>query len=253
MTAQSYDAKGTVILRQKQVSERTGLSRSAIYDKMKLDSPRYDPSFPRQVSIGKASVGWKESDIEQWLASRVYASNVSNKDLRGSVIPNEAMASFVKIEQSQPADTPRSELRRLATPSENIAKEKTSESAPTLPSFEASPVQTSNPTESLNDQVSRGTTYAPEVLAVNTQVPGPTSIAPNGSGRETGIEKMRLADARRIVAEHEKKCVAAARPILEDYARQGFLVHYDDVMKAIDLSPDSADDCALFDKILEDL
>lgn len=58
------------ILRVKQLSARTGLSRSAIYDKLNPKSPRHDPAFPIQVKIGFDAVGWLASEVEVWLASR---------------------------------------------------------------------------------------------------------------------------------------------------------------------------------------
>ncbi len=62
------------ILRRKQVEARIGLSRTAIYSKMKFDPKRpndYDPTFPRPISIGAKAVGWIESEIEEWLAARI--------------------------------------------------------------------------------------------------------------------------------------------------------------------------------------
>jgi predicted DNA-binding transcriptional regulator AlpA len=64
----------TVILRRRQVEARTSLSRSAIYDRLDANSPRYDPTFPKQVKLGSSSVGWLESEIENWLAARTRAS-----------------------------------------------------------------------------------------------------------------------------------------------------------------------------------
>lgn len=64
----------TVILRRRQVEVRTSLSRSAIYDRLDANSPRYDPTFPKQVKLGSSSVGWLESEIENWLAARTRAS-----------------------------------------------------------------------------------------------------------------------------------------------------------------------------------
>ena len=64
----------TVILRRRQVEARTSLSRSAIYDRLDPHSPRYDPTFPKQVKLGYSSVGWLESEIENWLAARTRAS-----------------------------------------------------------------------------------------------------------------------------------------------------------------------------------
>lgn len=58
-----------VILRRSQVEARTGLGRSTIYDKLNRKSPRYDKTFPVQISLGADAVGWIESEIEHWLAS----------------------------------------------------------------------------------------------------------------------------------------------------------------------------------------
>lgn len=63
-------AKSPTILRLKQVLMRTGLSRSTVYDKINLKSPRFDAAFPKQVSLGIGSVGWRESEITAWIESR---------------------------------------------------------------------------------------------------------------------------------------------------------------------------------------
>lgn len=62
------------ILRRKQVEARVGLSRSAIYARLKPNPKRpgdYDPTFPKPVSLGARSVGWVEEEVEAWLAARV--------------------------------------------------------------------------------------------------------------------------------------------------------------------------------------
>lgn len=56
------------ILRLKALIEHTGLSRSAIYDRMDEKSPRYDPSFPKSFQLGGHAVGWYFSEVEAWLA-----------------------------------------------------------------------------------------------------------------------------------------------------------------------------------------
>lgn len=61
------------ILRRKQVEERTGLSRSTIYDKLSRQSPRFDPTFPRAVQLGANAVGWIESEIDIWIRTRIDA------------------------------------------------------------------------------------------------------------------------------------------------------------------------------------
>lgn len=65
--------KGPVILRLKQVMERTGLSRSTIYDRIQPSSPRHDPSFPRQISLGGDAVGWVDTELDAWLQRRIAA------------------------------------------------------------------------------------------------------------------------------------------------------------------------------------
>ena len=49
------------ILRIKTVSDRTGLSRSTIYNKVKAGT------FPRPKRTGKYATGWLESDIDNWI------------------------------------------------------------------------------------------------------------------------------------------------------------------------------------------
>ena len=56
------------ILRLKQVSERTGYKRTSIYEKIK------NKQFPNSISLGARAVGWLESEIDAWIASRVQAS-----------------------------------------------------------------------------------------------------------------------------------------------------------------------------------
>jgi prophage regulatory protein len=52
------------ILRRPEVETRTGLSRSTIYAMMA------DGTFPKPIRLGKRAVGWRESDIAEWLESR---------------------------------------------------------------------------------------------------------------------------------------------------------------------------------------
>ena len=50
------------ILRMRTVLQRTGLSRSTLYRKMK------DGTFPAQVSISIHGRGWHESAVNRWIA-----------------------------------------------------------------------------------------------------------------------------------------------------------------------------------------
>ena len=55
----------SVILRRKQVEHRTGLSRSTIY--LFID----EGTFPKPINLGSRSVGWIESEIDEWILSRI--------------------------------------------------------------------------------------------------------------------------------------------------------------------------------------
>lgn len=66
------------VLRLRDVTQRLGLSRSTLYDKMSPTSPRYDPSFPRPFKLGAASIGWTAASIDHWTQSRMNSSNASH-------------------------------------------------------------------------------------------------------------------------------------------------------------------------------
>ncbi len=65
------------ILRRKQVEARIGLSRSAIYAKLKFNADRpkeYDPTFPKPVMLGERSVGWVAAEVDAWLDRQIAKS-----------------------------------------------------------------------------------------------------------------------------------------------------------------------------------
>ncbi|WP_407056669.1 helix-turn-helix transcriptional regulator [Burkholderia cepacia] len=76
----SWNDDGTrTILRRRQVERCTGLSRSTIYKRMR------DGTFPPTIPLGGRMVGWRATDIEQFLAdpSRYRASQAHEADGRG--------------------------------------------------------------------------------------------------------------------------------------------------------------------------
>ncbi|CQH10295.1 helix-turn-helix transcriptional regulator [Yersinia mollaretii] len=62
------------ILRLSAVVDKTGIARSTVYDWLNPKSPRFDPSFPKQRRLGQQSVGWLESELDEWLLLRKAAS-----------------------------------------------------------------------------------------------------------------------------------------------------------------------------------
>ncbi len=60
-----YGGTMHTIIRLPEVKKTTGLSRSTIY-KMMMEN-----TFPATISLGAKSVGWLESDIQEWIKSRI--------------------------------------------------------------------------------------------------------------------------------------------------------------------------------------
>lgn len=58
------------IIRKPMVCKRTGFSPALLYAKLDPKSISYDATFPRQVRLGAAAVGWFEHEIQAWLESR---------------------------------------------------------------------------------------------------------------------------------------------------------------------------------------
>jgi prophage regulatory protein len=65
-------SKEPTILRRPQVQQRTGLSRSTLYQYIK------DGEFPASVQLGPRAVGWLESDVSGWITARVKLARQGN-------------------------------------------------------------------------------------------------------------------------------------------------------------------------------
>lgn len=55
------------VLRIREVCERTGRSRTMVYDDVKAGR------FPAPIKIGLRAIAWREGDIDHWLATRPLA------------------------------------------------------------------------------------------------------------------------------------------------------------------------------------
>ena len=60
------------VLRLPQVLEICGLSRSSVYSMMK------DGSFPKGFRLGTRAVGWRSTDIKQWIDNRAQTTKSIN-------------------------------------------------------------------------------------------------------------------------------------------------------------------------------
>ncbi|HCI4068413.1 AlpA family phage regulatory protein [Escherichia coli] len=59
------------ILRMAELTTLLGISRSSIYEKLNPKSRYYDADFPKPIRLGAASVGWRSTSVNEWIASRV--------------------------------------------------------------------------------------------------------------------------------------------------------------------------------------
>ena len=57
----------------KEVVYFTGLGTTTIYDMLDKKSKRYDPTFPTQVKLSKGRVAWVETEIAEWLNTKLAA------------------------------------------------------------------------------------------------------------------------------------------------------------------------------------
>ena len=71
------------ILRLPIVLDRTGLSRSTVYQRVT------EGKFPRPVSLGARAGGWIETEVEEWIARQIEAS----RELRGQAVDVNSLSS----------------------------------------------------------------------------------------------------------------------------------------------------------------
>lgn len=58
------------VLRKREVLQIVGIASSTLYDWLNPKSKRYDPTFPRQIKLGRLSVGWLSDEVEKWIETR---------------------------------------------------------------------------------------------------------------------------------------------------------------------------------------
>ncbi len=72
MMASEQQAKPMRLMSLKEVTARTTLSKSSVYELMKEDR------FPKQVRLGNRSVAWVESEVDAFIESAI--SNRGSKE-----------------------------------------------------------------------------------------------------------------------------------------------------------------------------
>ena len=69
------------ILRRPDVSQRTGLGRSALYAAIK------DGRFPKPIKLGPRASGWSAAEVAEWITERIAARDAAEA---AAVKPNHA-------------------------------------------------------------------------------------------------------------------------------------------------------------------
>jgi len=64
------------LVRLSELKEKTGLSRSGIYNKIKTD-----PSFPKKVKLGERCIAFVESEVDQWIDHVISESRSTSEVL----------------------------------------------------------------------------------------------------------------------------------------------------------------------------
>lgn len=62
-----------MILKINEVVQKCNLSRATIYKKVK------EGTFPKQIKLSERSSGWLESEVNQWIESRVKEREASQE------------------------------------------------------------------------------------------------------------------------------------------------------------------------------
>ena len=66
--ATSPPARPLRVLRLHELLQRTGLSRSTVYLRMRRGSPYFDPKFPPAIRLGSRAIGFREDMVDSWIA-----------------------------------------------------------------------------------------------------------------------------------------------------------------------------------------
>lgn len=91
-----------LVIRVKQLVQLLALSRSTIYGKMNEGSPQYDASFPLPIQLGAASVGWRLSDVENWIDAQ--AQKASDRRHQPLPVPTPATKKRTPLSCSKPGE-----------------------------------------------------------------------------------------------------------------------------------------------------
>ncbi len=74
--AATYGCVVDRVIRLEELLRLVALGRATVYDRINPKSKRFDPSFPRPIKLGAASVGWSLNEVMAWIAARPQANPI---------------------------------------------------------------------------------------------------------------------------------------------------------------------------------
>lgn len=86
------------IIRLPAVMSLTGLSKSAIYDRMDKNSPRHVKDFPKCFSLDGGAVGWFLSDLEKWQQGLAAKGRQGSPSKKAPAIGRQALSPDASAE-----------------------------------------------------------------------------------------------------------------------------------------------------------
>lgn len=68
------------ILRIDDTAKKCGFSRSMIWAKLNPNDRRHDDTFPRPIRLSARAIGWLESEIDVWIATRAENNRLNTEN-----------------------------------------------------------------------------------------------------------------------------------------------------------------------------
>lgn len=65
------------ILRLGNLKKKLKISGSSVYNKLNSESKYFDITFPKPIRLGASSVGWLESEVDDWIEARIKDSRAT--------------------------------------------------------------------------------------------------------------------------------------------------------------------------------
>lgn len=104
----------------------TGLSRSAIYDRMDRKSPRYAEDFPKSFPLSGGAIGWFQNEVDAWLEACATNAKSGTSSRKTTPFPkaldlaSQALSTAGKLTgPSSPAKT--SSRQPISAPAQSIS------------------------------------------------------------------------------------------------------------------------------------